>query len=59
MPGVNMASKWRIDGVFSDMRIEKKGTSFQESWTSGNLYSVAGAWGITLSKVWRARKTIY
>ena len=32
---VNMASKWRIDGVFSDMRIEKKGTSFHESWTSG------------------------
>ena len=22
---VRMASKWRIDGVFSDMRIEKKG----------------------------------
>ena len=23
-----MASKWRIDGVFSDMRIEKKGDKF-------------------------------
>ena len=23
-----MTSKWRIDGVFSDMRIEKTGTSF-------------------------------
>ena len=31
--GVNMASKWRIDGVFSDMRIEKKGTNFHESRT--------------------------
>ena len=30
-----MASKWRIDGVFSDMRIERKGTSFHDSWTSG------------------------
>ena len=32
--GVNMASKWRIDGVFSDMCIEEKGTRFHESWTS-------------------------
>ena len=29
MPGelARMASKWRIDGVFSDMRIEEMGTS--------------------------------
>ena len=32
--GVNMSSKWRIDGVFSDTRIEEKGTSFHESRTS-------------------------
>ena len=30
-----MASKWGIDGVFSDMRIEEMGTSFHESRTSG------------------------
>ena len=35
MAYVNMALKWRIDGVFSDMRIKKKGTSFHESWNSG------------------------
>ena len=28
------ASKWRIDGVFPDMRIEEMGTSFHESRTS-------------------------
>ena len=33
--GVYMASKWRIDGVFSDMRIDEMGTSFHESRTSG------------------------
>ena len=27
-----MASKWRIDGLLSDIHIEKKGTSFHESW---------------------------
>ena len=54
-----MASIWRIDGVFSDMRIEKKGQVFRRVGLLVNLYSVAGAWGITLSKVWRARKTIY
>ena len=30
-----IASISRIDGVFSDMRIEKKETSFHERWTSG------------------------
>ena len=29
--GVNMASKWRIDGVFSDMRIEEMGIRFHQS----------------------------
>ena len=37
MPGelARMASIWRIDGVFSDMRIEEMGTRFHENRTSG------------------------
>ena len=27
-----MASKWRIDGVFSYMHSERKGTSLHKSW---------------------------
>ena len=38
MPGelAGMASMWRIDGAFSDMRIEKKGKSFHEILWCGN-----------------------
>ena len=35
-----MASKWGIDGVFSDMRIEEMGTSFTRVGLLVNLYSV-------------------
>ena len=35
-----MASIWRIDGVFSDMRIEKKGQVFRRVGLLVNLYSV-------------------
>ena len=40
-----MASIWCIDGVFLDMRIEKKGTSFHESctgWSCASLFCVKG-----------------
>ena len=35
-----MASIWRIDGVFSDMRFEEMGTSFSRVGLLVNLYSV-------------------
>ena len=36
-----MVSKWRIDGVFSDMRIEKNGRVFTRVGLLVDLYSVS------------------
>ena len=36
-----MVSKWRIDGVFSDMRIEKSGRVFIRVGILVDLYSVS------------------
>ena len=36
-----MASKWRVDGVFSDMRIEKKRQVLTRVGLMVNLHSVA------------------
>ena len=43
MPGelTRIVSKWRIDGVFSDMRIEKSGRVFRRVGILVDLYSVS------------------
>ena len=43
MPGelTRIVSKWRIDGVFSDMRIEKSGRVFRRVGLLVDLYSVS------------------
>ena len=43
MPGelTRIVSKWRIDGVFSDMRIEKSGRVFTRVGLLVDLYSVS------------------
>ena len=36
--GANIASKWRIDNVFSDMRIEKRGQPELDFWSTFILW---------------------